>query len=95
MSIQSNDCLCSGIDEKRAIALSMTTALADKRRDISASVDAAAKLDAKVTSIMRDKRDMWRAIEVSVLNYGKGVKTCGSIRFSNGRKLQIHLLVMN
>ena len=45
----------------------MKTQLSELRQEIGCSVDVAGKLDAKATAILRDKKEMWKAIEVRVI----------------------------
>ena len=49
---------------KQEMALCMTSKLSELRREIAETADVAGKLDVRATAIIRDKRDMWRAIEV-------------------------------
>ena len=56
-----------GIEAKRLLSLSMKTQLSELRQEIGCSVDVAGKLDAKATAILRDKKEMWKAIEVRVI----------------------------
>merc|ERR1712142_1003779 len=63
-----------GIEAKRLLSLSMKTQLSELRQEIGCSVDVAGKLDAKATAILRDKKEMWKAIEDLQRDFSVAVK---------------------
>merc|ERR1719187_2093240 len=63
-----------GLEEKNHLLLSMTSALAEVRREIAETTEVASKLDVKATAIIREKREMWRAIETLQRDFSVAVK---------------------